>query len=50
MRHKSNEKYRRKQNIMKHKNLLSHIRMGKEILKFDEPQIEKDTFCHYKSL
>ena len=30
-----------KQNIMKHKNLLSYIKMGKEILTFDNIEIEK---------
>ena len=30
-----------KQNIMKHKNLLSYIKMGKEILMFNNIEIEK---------
>ena len=30
-----------KQNITKHKNLLSYIKMGKEILSFDNIEIEK---------
>ena len=34
-------------NIIKHKNLLSHIKMGKEILTFGDIEIEKNKFyCH----
>ena len=35
---------RKKRNIMKHKNLLSHIKMGKEILTFGDNEIEKNKF------
>ena len=31
----------KKQNIMKHKNLLSHVKLGKEILMFGDIEIEK---------
>ena len=34
---------------MKHKNLLSHIKMCKNALKFSDIEIEKDKFYHYKS-
>ena len=37
------------QNIIKDENLLSHIRMGKEILRFDDIEIQKDKFYQYKS-
>ena len=30
-----------KQNIIKHKNLLSHMKMGKEILTFGDMEIKK---------
>ena len=33
-----------KRNIIKHKNLLSHIKMGKEILTFDDIETEKEIF------
>ena len=37
----------KKWNIIKHKNLLPHINMGKEVLKFHEIEIEKRKFyCH----
>ena len=39
----------RKQRIIKHKNLLSHIKMDKDILTFSEIQIEKIKFYHHKS-
>ena len=31
----------KKQNIVKHKHLLSHIKMGKEILTFGNTEVEK---------
>ena len=31
----------KKQNIMKHKNLLSHVKMGKEILNFGDIKTEQ---------
>ena len=34
---------------MKHQNLLSHIKMGKEILTFGDVGIEKHKFYRYKS-
>ena len=34
----------KKQNIIKDKSLLSHIKMSKEILTFVEIEIEKDKF------
>ena len=35
------------QNIKKHKNLLPHTKMGKEILMFADIEIEKNKFsCH----
>ena len=36
-------------NIIKHKNLLSHIKMGKEILTFGDIEIEKNKFYCHKS-
>ena len=39
----------KKRNIIKHKNLLSHIKTGKEILTFGNIEIETDTFCRNKS-
>ena len=40
---------KKKQNIIKHKNLLSHIKIAKEIITFDDIEIEKHKFHHYKS-
>ena len=34
---------------MKHKNMLSHIKMGKLILKFSDTEIAKHKFCRYNS-
>ena len=34
----------KKWNIIKHKNLLSRIKMGNEILKFQDIKIEKNVF------
>ena len=34
---------------MKHKNLFSHIKSGKEILSFGDIEIEKHKFYRYKS-
>ena len=39
---------KKKRNI-KHKNLLSHIKMGKEILTFGGIEIEKNKFYHHKT-
>ena len=50
--HKLNAKYRfnqKKLNIIKHKFLLSHIKMDKEILTFGDTDIEKNKFYHHKS-
>ena len=38
-----------KKNITKHKSLLTHAKMGKEILTFGNIEIEKSKFYHYKS-
>ena len=38
----------KKWNIIKHKNLLSYIKMGKEILMFQDIEIEKNKFHHNK--
>ena len=35
-------------NIVKHKNLLSHMKVGKEILTFGDIEIEKNKFYHSK--
>ena len=35
---------------MKHKNLLSHIKMGKEILTFGDIEIEKNKFYQIRLL
>ena len=35
---------------MKHKNSLSHIKLGKEILTFGDIEIEKNEFYRHKSL
>ena len=40
---------RKKRNIIKHKNLLSHIRMGKEIVMFDDIENDKNKFYRHKS-
>ena len=37
------------QNIIKHKNLLSLIKLGKEILMFADIEIEKNTFYRNKT-
>ena len=34
---------------MRHKNLLSHVKMRKEILTFADIEIEKNKFYHHKS-
>ena len=39
----------KKCNIIKHKNLLSHIKMGKWIITFGDIEIEKQKFYRYKS-
>ena len=39
----------KKQNITKHEKLLSHIKIGKEVLMFGGIEIEKDKFYCYKS-
>ena len=36
-------------NIIKHKNLLSHLNTGKEILMFRDIEIDKNKFYRYKS-
>ena len=49
---KLNAKYqfdRKKWNIIKHKNLLSHIKIGKEIFTFSETEIGKNKFYRHKS-
>ena len=38
----------KKRNIIKHKNLLSHIKLGKELLTFGNIEIEEDKFYHSK--
>ena len=51
MRQKLNEKYqldRNKRNIVKHKNLLSHIKMGKNILTFSDIEIERNNFYRHE--
>ena len=40
---------KKKWNIVKHKRLLSRIKMGKEILTFADIEIKKDIFYFYKS-
>ena len=40
----------KKWNIIKHKNLLSHIKMSKEILMFKDTEIGKNKFYSNKSL
>ena len=39
----------KKRNIIKHKNVLSHIKMGKEVFTFDSIEIEKNKFCRDKT-
>ena len=39
----------KKQNVIKHKNLVSHIKMGKSILTFSDTEIKKHKFYCYKS-
>ena len=38
----------KKQNLAEHKNLLSDIKMGKEILTFGHIEIKKKNFYHHK--
>ena len=40
----------KKQNIVKNKNLISYIKMSKEILTLGDIEIEKTKFCCYKTL
>ena len=40
---------RKKENIIKHKNLLSHVKIGREILTFRDIELEKTKFYRYKS-
>ena len=39
----------KKWNIIKHKNLLPHIKMDKKIIMFSDIEIEKHKFHRYKS-
>ena len=39
----------KKRNFIKHKNVLSDIKMGKEVLTFDIIEIEKKKFCRDKT-
>ena len=39
----------KKWNIIKHKNLWSHIKMNKEILTFGDIDVEEDKFYWHKS-
>ena len=39
----------KKRNIIKHKNLLPHIKMGKEILMFGNIEIEKNKFYRHEN-
>ena len=41
--------YLKKQNIVKHKNLLSRREIGKEIVKFGDIENEKDKLYRHKS-
>ena len=41
---------RKKESIIKHKNLLSHIKLGKKDLTFGDVEIEKYKFYRHKSL
>ena len=50
--HKYNAKYRfgwKKLNFIKHEYILSHVKMGKEILTFGDIKIEKNEFYGHKS-
>ena len=40
---------KKKRNIIKHRNLLSHIKMNKEILRFIGSEIKKKLFYYHKS-
>ena len=40
---------KKKQNIIKHRNLLSHIKMNKEILRFASTEMKKNISCCHKS-
>ena len=40
---------RKKRNTIKHKNLLSHIKMDKEILMFGDIKIEKNKFYQHNT-
>ena len=40
---------KKKRNIIKHRNLLSHIKMNKEILRFVGTEIKKKLFYYHKS-
>ena len=40
---------RKKRNVIKHKNLLSHIKMGENILTFGDTEIEKNGFHRNKT-
>ena len=40
---------KKKQNIIKHRNLLSHIKVNKEILRFVSTEIKKKIFYCHKS-
>ena len=44
-----NDLTEKKQNIMKHKNLLSHIKIWNEILTFGDIESEKQKFYRHKS-
>ena len=39
----------KKRNIVKHTILLSHIKMGKEVLTFGDIEIKKRKFYHHKT-
>ena len=40
---------KKKQNIIKHRNLLSHIKMNKETLRFASTEMKKNIFYCHKS-
>ena len=46
--HKLYSKYRKKWKIIKHKNILSHIKLHNEIFAIGDIKIEKDTFYQHK--
>ena len=51
--HKRHAKYqfdRKKQNIIKHKKLLSDLKMNKEVITFGDIETEKNKFDRHKSL